>query len=58
MIYLLSSDHQNRALQFEMINQEIRRHAVLVALCAGNQVSKIVTFLKTDKSFNYKINWG
>ena len=41
-----------------MITQEIRRHAALVALCAGNQVSKIATFLKTDKSFSYKINWG
>ena len=58
MLYLLSPDHQNRALQFEMITQEIRRHAALIALCAGNQVSKIATFLKTDKSFSYQMNLG
>ena len=58
MLYLLSPDHQNRALQINMITQEIRRHAALVALCAGNQVSKIATFLKTDKSFSYNTKWG
>ena len=58
MFYLLSPDRQNRALQIEMITQELRRHVALVALCAGNQVSKIATFPKTDKSFSYKINWG
>ena len=58
MLYLLSPDHQIRALQFEMITQEIRRHAALAALCAENQVSKIATFLKTDKSFSHNINWG
>ena len=43
MLYLLSPDNQNRALQLEMITQEIRRHAALVTHCAGNQVSKIAT---------------
>ena len=58
MLYLLSLDHQNRALQFEMITQEIIRQAALVAIRAGNQVSKIATFIKTDKSFSYNINRG
>ena len=58
MLHLLSLDHQNRALQSGISTQEIRRHAAPVALCAGNQVSKITTFLKTNKSFSYKINWG
>ena len=50
MLYLLSPDHQSRALRLKMITQQIRRHAALVALCAGNQVSKIATVLKTDKT--------
>ena len=58
MIDLLSPDHQNRALRFKMTTQEIRKHAALVALCAGNQVSKIATVLKADKSFSYKTERG
>ena len=58
MLYLLSPDHQSRALHFEMITREIRMLAALVALCAGNQISKIATFIKTDKSFSHNINWG
>ena len=58
MPYLFSLDHQNIALQFKLLTQEIRRHVALVTLCAGNQVSKIVTFLKTEKSFIYMIKWG
>ena len=58
MLYLLSHDQQDRTVQFEMSIQVIRKHAALVALCAGNQVSKIATIRKTDKSFSYKINWG
>ena len=57
MLYLLSPDHQNKALRSKMITQEIRRRAVFVVLCAGNQVSNIDTFLKTDKRFSYKIKW-
>ena len=58
MLYLLSPDHKNRALRFKMITQKIRRHVVLVALCAGNQVPKIATVLKTDKSFSYETKRG
>lgn len=38
-----------------MITEEMKRHAVIVALHAGNKIPEVATFLKVDRSFVYKI---
>ena len=37
-----------------MITEEMKRHAVIVALHAGNEAPEIANFLKVDRSFVYK----
>ena len=42
-------------MQLKMITEEMKRHAVIVALHAGNEAPEVATFLKVDRSFVYKV---
>ena len=42
-------------LQLKMIEEEMKRHAVIVALHAGNEAPEVADFLKVDRSFVYKV---
>ena len=45
-------------LQDETITEEMKSHAVLAALHAGNEIPEVVSFLKVDKRLVYKVKRG
>ena len=42
-------------MQLKMITEEMKRHAVIVTLHAGNEAPEVANFLKVDRSFVYKV---